>query len=77
MSIGEWNRSLIRSIFLPMDVDAILKLRISSNEMSDQFAWHFDKSRLFTVRSAYKLALRLQCQQQIASSPELKKSEKL
>ncbi|RCV21980.1 hypothetical protein SETIT_4G183000v2 [Setaria italica] len=63
----DWYRSL-RSIFLPVDGDAILKIRITSNETSDQIAWHFEKLGLFLVRSAYKLALRLQCLDQMASS---------
>jgi hypothetical protein len=69
--------NLIRSIFLPVDVDVILKIRILTIEVSDQFAWHFEKSGLFSVKSAYKLALQLQCQDQMALSTEPKEREKL
>jgi hypothetical protein len=37
----EWNRSHIRSIFLQVDADAILKKRISTNETSGQIAWRY------------------------------------
>jgi hypothetical protein len=34
------NHSLLKSIFLPVDADSIQKIRISTNETSDQIAWH-------------------------------------
>jgi hypothetical protein len=59
----EWNHRLVRNIFLPVDADAILKIRIPTIEISDQFAWHFEKSGLFSVKSAYKLAYRFNAYQ--------------
>jgi hypothetical protein len=51
--------------------DVVLKIRVSTNETSGQITWHFMKAQLLSVR--YKLALRLQCQDQMALRTEAKK----
>ena len=67
----------ISSIFLPVDVEAIMRIRVPERIMNDQIAWHYEKSGQFSVKSAYKLALKLQSQDQMASSSNPKQSEKL
>ncbi|XP_073362181.1 uncharacterized protein [Aegilops tauschii subsp. strangulata] len=52
----EWNEKLIRQLFYPFDADEICKLNIPSSDVDDQIAWHYEKSGVFSVRSAYKLA---------------------
>jgi hypothetical protein len=39
------------------DATEILKIKIPHREVEDCVAWHYEKSGLFTVRSAYKLAM--------------------
>ena len=73
----DWNRNLISSIFLPVDVEAIMRIRVPERIMNDQIAWHYEKSGQFPVKSAYKLALKLQSQDQMASSSNPKQREKL
>jgi hypothetical protein len=41
----------------PHDVAEVLKIRIPQRGGEDFVAWHYEKSGLFSVRSAYKLAL--------------------
>ena len=53
---GSWDEALVQDIFSEFDVDAILKLRVNL-DMEDRPAWHFDKKGLFSVKSAYKVAV--------------------
>lgn len=59
----EWNEELIRQIFYPFDADEICKISIPASNMEDWVAWHYEKNGIFSVRSAYKLA--------VASLPQL------
>lgn len=52
----EWNTELINQIFHKFDADEICKIRIPSNAVDDCVAWHYEKTGVFTVKSAYKLA---------------------
>jgi hypothetical protein len=52
-----WNEQLVRQIFLPMDADAILSIRTSRQGEDDFLAWHLEKSGIFTVKTAYRLAI--------------------
>jgi hypothetical protein len=54
-----WNENLVRRIFMPCDVDEILKIRLPRFEQEDFISWTPNKHGLFTVRSAYNLALDL------------------
>ena len=55
----EWNNNIIRHLFHHHDAEEILKLRIQSSGDGDLIAWHFEKNGLFSVKSAYNLALKL------------------
>ena len=48
----------MRRYFYACDVEEILKTKIPSSACSDQVAWNFEKSGIFSVRSAYRLAMR-------------------
>lgn len=50
---------MVRHLFYPYDAEEILRLRIQSNGDGDFVAWHFEKTGMFSVKSAYKLALTL------------------
>lgn len=53
-----WDETLVRRYFYPCDVEEILKIKIPHEECHDYVAWNFEKSGLFSVNSAYRLALR-------------------
>uniref|UniRef100_A0A8R7V269 Reverse transcriptase domain-containing protein n=1 Tax=Triticum urartu TaxID=4572 RepID=A0A8R7V269_TRIUA len=55
----QWNQALIQRIFNHFDASEILKIRIPEGEVADCIAWHYEKSGVFTDRSAYKLATKL------------------
>lgn len=55
----QWDVPLVQQIFHPFDADEILKLRIPHEPGEDTIAWHFEKSGVFSVRSAYRLGLNL------------------
>jgi hypothetical protein len=51
---GEWNTEIIKTCFLPIDADAILRQPIGRNSQ-DFWAWNSEKTGVYSVRSAYKL----------------------
>ena len=40
---------------MPMDVEAMLAIPICTRNFDDYWAWHFERSGKFTVRSVYKM----------------------
>jgi hypothetical protein len=52
-----WNEALIRKIFYPPDAEHILQIKLPFFSGEDYLAWHYEKSGLFTVKSAYRLAM--------------------
>lgn len=57
----EWDINVLRECLDEHDVDEVLKLRLSERGEDDWLAWHYETSSgMFTVQSAYKLALQLQ-----------------
>lgn len=63
-----WNSELIHQLFYGFDADAICSIRIPNSAAEDTLAWNYEKSGVFTVRSAYKLAASLQDQAEGAAS---------
>ena len=49
---GNWDIDLLRSIFCPADVQNILQIPLSPGR-EDVVAWHYNRSGMFSVRSAY------------------------
>jgi hypothetical protein len=54
----EWDEGMLTSGFLPHDAAEVHKIRLSYR-MDDTIAWFYERIGLFTVRSAYKLAVAL------------------
>ncbi len=54
-----WNENLIRHVMKKEDADEILKIRLYTRQLEDFPAWHLEKTGLFTVKSAYRLAWNL------------------
>jgi ribonuclease HI len=53
-----WDEAALRRFFHPCDVDEIMRIKIPSTPRPDWFAWNYEKTGVFTVRSAYRVALR-------------------
>jgi ribonuclease HI len=53
-----WDEAKVRKYFYQCDVEEILKIKLSPNIGTDWVSWYFEKSGLFSVRSAYRLAMR-------------------
>ncbi|KAL0291652.1 UNVERIFIED_CONTAM: hypothetical protein Sradi_7018800 [Sesamum radiatum] len=53
-SEGGWKEELIRSVFLPMDVEIILRIDRDVG-CPDSLRWHYEKNGRYSVKSAYRL----------------------
>ncbi|KAL0292491.1 UNVERIFIED_CONTAM: hypothetical protein Sradi_6986400 [Sesamum radiatum] len=58
-TLEEWDVELIQSLFWPDDSNVILQIPLSCVGVPDLLIWHYSTTGLFTVRSAYHLALSL------------------
>jgi hypothetical protein len=54
-----WNEDLMKATFSPHDADQILSIKLPMELCKDVAAWNYEKSRIFSIRSAYKLAYNL------------------
>jgi ribonuclease HI len=54
---GNWKEEMIRTCFLPIDADLILRIKPSRRFDGDVVACQPEQSGIFSVRSAYKIAL--------------------
>jgi hypothetical protein len=51
---GLWNVSVIRNNFLAPDAEAILNIPLQRNGDEDFYAWNFERTGIYTVKSAYR-----------------------
>ncbi|KAL0434337.1 UNVERIFIED_CONTAM: hypothetical protein Slati_2768000 [Sesamum latifolium] len=63
----EWDREIIDNIFNPEDQDLILKIPLGRESYLDTRCWHYTRNGVFSVRSAYFLAVELQYSQSSSS----------
>jgi hypothetical protein len=66
---GRWNEDIIKSIFLPIDARAILRIPVRPQE-EDWWAWEPEKHGEYTVKSAYRMLAAPQTFQASASGDE-------
>jgi hypothetical protein len=55
----EWDEHLIRVCMYNHDTLEVLHIRLSDRTQDDQIAWALETSGIFSVRSAYILALEI------------------
>lgn len=55
-----WNHRIIDRYFLPHDAEVIKAISVPDRQRQDIAAWHYEKTGICTVRSAYRLAVRLE-----------------
>jgi hypothetical protein len=53
----EWDEQMLRSCLHAYDVEEVLKIRPMRNRHEDIIAWFYETSSIFTVKSAYRLAI--------------------
>lgn len=54
---GAWRTDVLRQYFLPTDIVTITSIRTSPRITDAVIAWAPEKNGIFTVRSAYRLAM--------------------
>jgi hypothetical protein len=52
-----WKADVLAEYFWPHDVDQIPNIRLPRVPVADFIAWHYEKTCVFTVKSAYRLAM--------------------
>jgi hypothetical protein len=52
-----WKVDALEKFFLPMDVQAIQQIPISYIRRPDFLAWHYERTGVFSVRSAYRMLM--------------------
>jgi hypothetical protein len=73
---GWWNVDLIRTIFNPEEAEVICGLVLSPLRQSDKLVWNETTFGIFTVKSAYHLALQSMVQENAQQEVILQLSEK-
>ena len=56
----QWDREKISSLFAYRTRMEILSIPLQNSTAQDKMEWEENRNRIFTVKSAYKVALRLQ-----------------
>ncbi|KAG2571894.1 hypothetical protein PVAP13_7KG123461 [Panicum virgatum] len=69
-----WDEALVRQSFVPLDAEEILKIKPGMNMESDIEAWAFERSGLYTVKSAYRLLKEEQAAGAMAKTSEARAS---
>lgn len=54
---GNWNYDLIEQSFIKADAETILNISLSRRRAPDTLAWFYDPKGIFSVWSAYRLAI--------------------
>ena len=65
-----WKVDLLQQMFLPVEVEEIRSIPLSNTLPPDKQIWTGTSNGLFTVRSAYKIAMQLSCSSVIASTSD-------
>ena len=55
----QWKAQVIDALFLPHEAECIKSILLSIQPSNDRIVWPESANGLFTVRSAYKLAMKL------------------
>jgi hypothetical protein len=50
-----WNTELLEQYFLPMDIEIIKAIPLSTRRMGDRWAWHYEKNGMLTIQMMYRL----------------------
>ncbi|KAK4392149.1 hypothetical protein Sango_1992700 [Sesamum angolense] len=64
----DWNKTLVRNLFWHDEAESILAIPLSSVEGADFFVWHHTATGMFSVKSAYHVAVSLANRNQPSTS---------
>lgn len=64
---------MIKECFSPLDAEDIINMPTGDKSAKDEIIWHLNKKGSFTVKSAYRLAMEVNCSQE-ASQSDISKS---
>ncbi|KAL0337807.1 UNVERIFIED_CONTAM: hypothetical protein Scaly_2055800 [Sesamum calycinum] len=67
-SSKDWNQTLVRTLFWHDEAESILAIPLSSVEGEDFFVWHHTANGMFSVKSAYHVAVSLANRNQPSTS---------
>lgn len=54
-----WNEDLIRELVCDEDIPLVLSTKLCFQPVNDMIGWHYNKDGLYSVKSAYWLAMHL------------------
>ena len=63
-----WKANVVRTLFLPFEANMILKIPLSQQLPEDSLIWIGNKRGVFTVKSAYHIAAKLQSDKDLGES---------
>uniref|UniRef100_A0A452XQ96 Reverse transcriptase zinc-binding domain-containing protein n=1 Tax=Aegilops tauschii subsp. strangulata TaxID=200361 RepID=A0A452XQ96_AEGTS len=65
---NEWNVELINQMFPAFDANEICRIKLPTRKTEDCIAWHAERSGIFSVKSAYRLATRIKQRDNVPAS---------
>ncbi|XP_012847426.1 PREDICTED: uncharacterized protein LOC105967373 [Erythranthe guttata] len=57
---GQWDPHILSQIFVEEDINCILSIPLGSSINEDKLMWHYNRNGLFSVRSAYYIAVQME-----------------
>ena len=63
-----WKADVVKTLFLPFEADMILKIPLSQRLPEDSLIWIGNKRGVFTVKSAYHIAAKIQSDKDLGES---------
>ncbi|GJM98367.1 hypothetical protein PR202_ga15374 [Eleusine coracana subsp. coracana] len=72
-----WKREVLNQYFAPADVETILNILINTRRQEDFWAWHHERSDVFSVRSAYRMLAAQKANEAHPGSLDVRKAERL
>lgn len=60
----QWKEEIIHKYFYEMDAQVIKNIPLSYNRQDDFWAWHYERSGIFSVKSAYRMLIHNRNQRQ-------------
>ena len=56
---ARWNMQLLKRFFTPLDIEAIANIPFCTDGKEDFWAWQYERTGVFSVRSAYRMLVQI------------------